>query len=119
MSDSGGAKTGAGRLEWLDSTRGLSIFWIACFHFFIAYDTGRYPWPVSLSSLAAFVEKCSGLSGRGHLGCAAEGVVAGLFERGPHEVGVFLALSGFGLAYSLARSQNGIPEGGVAPVVLG
>jgi len=112
MPESGGAKTGAGRLDWLDSTRGLSILWIACFHFLIAYDTGRYPWPVSFSSLAAFVEKCSGLPGRGCLSCAAEGAVAGLFQRGPHAVGVFLALSGFGLAFSLARVETGFPEGG-------
>lgn len=112
MSGSGGKRAEAGRIDWLDSTRGLSILWIACFHFLIAYDNGRYPWPVSLSSLAAFVEKCAVLPGRGGLGCRAEGAFAGLFQRGPHAVGVFLALSGFGLAFSLARAEDGVPVGG-------
>lgn len=112
MSGSGGKRAETSRLDWLDSTRGLSILWIACFHFLIAYDNGRYPWPVSLSSLSAFVEKCAGLPGRGSLGCVAEGAVAGLFQRGPHAVGVFLALSGFGLAFSLARTGTEVPEGG-------
>lgn len=112
MGRSVGATTANRRLDWLDSTRGLSILWIACFHFLIAHDNGRYPWPASLSSLAAFVEKCAGLPGRGSLGCAVEGSVAGLFQRGPHVVGVFLALSGFGLAFSLAPAENGVPVGG-------
>jgi len=101
-----------GRLLWLDTARGLSILWIAFFHFLISYDNGRYPWPLSLASFPAFVQECAQSFGRSPAGCIVEGSVAGLFQRGPHAVGVFLVLSGFGLTFSVAKA--GGPKNGWA-----
>ena len=86
--------------------RGISILLIAFFHSFIAYDNGRYPWPLSLASFPSFVSQCGGTSLWRTLGCGVEGLFATVFQRGPHAVGVFLVLSGFGLTYSLVKAGN-------------
>lgn len=96
--------TSGARLAWIDISKGISILLIAYFHFFSAFDNGRYPWPFRPSSFPAFLEQCSPQSPLQTLGCILEGCLAMLFQLGPHAVGVFLVLSGFGLTYSLAGS---------------
>ena len=95
------AATGA-RLPWLDETKGISILWIAFFHFFIAYGAGHYPWPIGLSNFASFVQSCSAETAISL--CRLEGLVAALIQRGAQPVGVFVVLSGFGLTYALAEA---------------
>lgn len=96
------------RLTWLDTMRGLSILWIAFFHFFITYDNGRFPWPVNLKTFPPFLSQCSATASG--LSCTVDALMAGLFQRGPQAVGVFIILSGFGLTYSLTKT--GFPQGG-------
>lgn len=98
------------RLLWLDGVKGVSILWIAVFHCFLASDTGRYPWPMDLPRLLAFIQECSPPSVLGKLGCTLEALVVAVFQRGPHPVGIFILLSGFGLTYGLTKT--GDPEGG-------
>ncbi len=94
------------RLLWLDIIRGMSITVIGFFHFFIAYDNGRYPWPFTVSSLPSFVSQCQGTTPQKAPGCLLEGILALLFERGPHAVAVFILVSGFALTYSCASLQG-------------
>lgn len=99
-----------GRLTWFDSVKGLSILWIAIFHFFLAYDQSRHPWLLSPSSLFAFVEGCARENGLQTIGCFLDGLLTIVFERGSQAVGVFIVLSGFGLAYGLTK-KGGISKG--------
>lgn len=92
------------RLDWIDSMKGISILWIAFFHFFSAYDTGRYPWPLNFSSFPSFLAACNPSSPMDTLWNIVDGILAALFQRGPQAVGVFLFLSGFSLTYSLIKS---------------
>ena len=98
------------RLTWFDSLRGISILWIAIFHFFMAYDAGRHPWILGLASFPAFMEGCAPSSFLGTIGCALDGLLAAIFERGSQAVAVFVVASGFGLTYSLVK--KGVPQGG-------
>lgn len=91
------------RLDWLDGTKGIAILWIVFFHFFIAYSGGRVPWPITPGYFAAYEKICAPESLGSHARCLASAVVAALVQFGFHGVAVFLVLSGFGLAYSLAR----------------
>jgi peptidoglycan/LPS O-acetylase OafA/YrhL len=102
----------AARLTWFDSLRGISILWIAIFHFFMAYDAGRHPWILGLFSFPAFLEGCapSPASFLGTVGCVLDGLLAAIFERGSQAVAVFVVASGFGLTYSLVK--KGMPPGG-------
>lgn len=101
------------RLAWIDITKGISILLIAFFHFFSAYDNGRYPWPFGLGSFSGFLADCAPTSVWETFGRILEGCFAILFQRGPNAVGVFLILSGFGLTYSLAKSGSPAdPKGG-------
>ena len=109
MKSSAGAPP-AVRLTWLDATKGISILWIVYFHFFGAYSSERYPWPLSLSTFPSFMSTCGPSTFWDTVECFLEGCVAALIQRGPNAVGVFLILSGFGLTYSLAKS--GGPKGG-------
>ena len=100
------------RLTWIDSMKGISIIWIAFFHCFSVYDTGRYPWPLGLLQFPDYLAGCAGESITGWLNCFTDGIFAELFQRGPHAVGVFLALSGFSLTLGLLNSspsQRGWP----------
>lgn len=108
MSTSQAPPGAAKRLAWIDIAKGISILLIIFFHFFGAYDNGRYPWPFGLSSFAGFIADHAAHSAWGSFGCIVEGCFAILFQRGPNAVGVFLVLSGFGLTYSLTKS--GDPE---------
>jgi len=96
------------RIAWFDSLRGISILWIAIFHFFMTYDAGRHPWPLDFASFPAFMDGCAPSSFLGTIGCILNGLVAAIFERGSNAVAVFIVASGFGLTYSLAR--KGMPQ---------
>jgi peptidoglycan/LPS O-acetylase OafA/YrhL len=98
------ASAAAAHFQWLDGVRGLSVLWIAFFHCILFYDNGRFPSPLTISSLADFVEQCAGGHVFGKLLCAVEAVVAAILLRGSQGVGVFLLLSGFGLTYTLVKS---------------
>ena len=101
------------RLTWFDSMRGISILWIAMFHFFMGYDAGRHPWILGFASFPAFMEGCAPSSFLGTIGCILDGLLAAIFERGSQAVAVFVVASGFGLTYSLVK--KGMPSGGWGP----
>jgi peptidoglycan/LPS O-acetylase OafA/YrhL len=92
------------RFLWLDSMRGMAILWIVFFHFFSAYDSGRYPWPLNLTALPGFVAQHNPASWLAALSCLAEGLLAALLQRGPQAVGVFLAISGFAITRARLRT---------------
>ena len=98
------------RLYWIDIMKGISILWIAFFHFFSAYSSDRYPWPLNLASFPGFLASCAPASFFDYLCTIVEGALASLFQRGPQAVGVFLVLSGFSLTYSLIK-KGGAKEG--------
>src|SRR5262249_52483942 len=98
------------RLSWLDGMKGISILWIAFFHFFGTYANGRYPNPLGPHYFSSFVSQCAPSSLLGTVGCLTQGFLVATALVGFHAVSVFLVLSGFGLTYSLART--GEPEGG-------
>jgi peptidoglycan/LPS O-acetylase OafA/YrhL len=98
------------RLSWLDGMKGISILWIAFFHFFGTYANRRYPDPLAPHYFSSFVSQCAPSSSLGTLGCIAKGFFVATSLVGFHAVAVFLVLSGFGLTYSLART--GEPDGG-------
>src|SRR5215510_3633210 len=98
------------RLSWLDGMKGISILWIAFFHFFGTYTNGYYPNPLGPHYLSSFISQCAPSSLLGTAGCIAQGFLVAIAQYGFHAVSVFLVLSGFGLTYSLART--GEPEGG-------
>src|SRR5262245_60355574 len=98
------------RLTWLDSMKGISILWIAFFHFFGIYANDRFPSPLGPHYFSSFLEQCAPSSTLGTFGCVAKGFFVAVSSVGFHAVAVFLVLSGFGLTYSLARSVN--PEDG-------
>lgn len=98
------------RLSWLDGMKGISILWIAFFHFFGTYANGRYPDALAPHYFSSFVSQCAPSSALGTLGCVVQGFLVAVSSVGFHAVAVFLLLSGFGLTYSLART--GEPDGG-------
>lgn len=98
------------RLTWLDGMKGISILWIAFFHFYTAYTNNHYPNPLGPNYFSLFIAQCAPSSALGTLGCAAQGVYTAVASVGFHAVAVFLILSGFGLAHSLAKTGN--PEDG-------
>ncbi|MEI6128000.1 MAG: acyltransferase [Pseudomonadota bacterium] len=91
------------RLYWIDIMKGLLILWIAFFHFFSAYSSGRYPWPLNSASFPSFLSNCAPASFPDYVCCIVEGVVAAIFQRGPQAVSVFIVLSGFSLTYALLK----------------
>jgi len=101
--------TGA-RLTWLDSMKGLSILWIAFFHFFGTYQNHRFPSALGSNYFSTFIQRCAPTSLLETVGCTAQGFYVAVASVGFHAVAVFLILSGFGLTFSLARS--GEPDGG-------
>ncbi len=91
------------RVCWLDGARGISILWIAFFHFFIAYGYGHYPWPLGFSNFTSFIQECTAAAALPL--CSLEWFIAAFQQRGAQPVGVFLALSGFSLTYALEKSD--------------
>jgi len=98
------------RLTWLDGMKGISILWIAFFHFYTTYTNNRYPDPLGPQYFSKFLTQCESSSTLGALGCLAHGFFVATASVGFHAVAVFLVLSGFGLTYSLAKTGN--PENG-------
>jgi len=98
------------RLTWLDSMKGISILWIAFFHFFGTYQNNRFPSAIGPNYFPSFLQQCAPTSTLETLGCTAKGFYVAVASVGFHAVAVFLILSGFGLTFSLART--GEPEGG-------
>jgi peptidoglycan/LPS O-acetylase OafA/YrhL len=90
--------------------KGLSILWIAFFHFFGTYANGRFPSALDRHYFSPFLQQCAPTSTLETLGCAAKGFYVAVASVGFHAVAVFLILSGFGLTFSLART--GEPDGG-------
>ena len=103
------APSGA-RLTWLDSMKGISILWIAFFHFFGTYQNHRFPSALGPDYFPSFMQQCAPTSALETVGCSAKGLYVAVASVGFHAVAVFLILSGFGLTFSLARAGN--PEGG-------
>ncbi len=102
--------SGATRLSWLDSIKGISILWIAFFHFFGAYENDRFPSALGPQYVSSFLQQCAPTSSLETAGCLAKASYVAVASVGFHAVAVFLILSGFGLTYSLAKTGN--PEGG-------
>ena len=102
------AKPGKVRLDWLDGVKGISILWIAFFHSF-SLRSG-FPWPLKEGYFSEYRAACDPASRWEEIRCALEAAAAGVVQLGFHAVGVFIILSGFGLAYSLAKT--GEPSGG-------
>jgi peptidoglycan/LPS O-acetylase OafA/YrhL len=98
------------RLGWLDAMKGIAILWIVFFHFFTTYDSGQFGWPLSRGYFASFMTQCRPASMLASVGCTMEGFFVAGAQLGFHAVGVFLVLSGFGLAYS--SSKPGALKGG-------
>jgi peptidoglycan/LPS O-acetylase OafA/YrhL len=90
--------------------KGISILWIAFFHFYTTYTNNRYPDPLGPEYFSKFLTQCAPTSVLESLGCGAHGFFVAISSVGFHAVAVFLVLSGFGLAYSLAKTGN--PEDG-------
>lgn len=98
------------RLSWLDGMKGISILWIVFFHFFNTYEDGYYPSPIKTGYFSSFIEQCAPASTLDTLGCVGQAIFVATIQLGFHPVAVFIILSGFGLAYSLAKT--GDPQGG-------
>lgn len=111
MQKSPQAAGGGDHFEWVDGVRGIAILWIAFFHCFIAYG-GDYPWPITLSSYADFAQQCAPSNLLEKIICPLEAIIAGIIQRGPNGVGVFILFSGFGLTYSLCRRKGREPAWG-------
>ena len=97
-------RNASARFEWIDVIKGISILWIAFFHYFETLAKGRFPSPLDPSTyLPSFLAQCAPSSALEAMGCVAESLFVGATRVGFHAVGVFLVLSGFGLTYSAAR----------------
>lgn len=106
---SAGTPNQSPRLLWLDIIKGEAILLIAFFHYLIAYNSGQIPWPLVLSSVPSIISECASSSALNGLRCTLESMVIWVFQRGPHALGPFILLSGFGLTYSLLK--KGDPQG--------
>lgn len=107
---SGGRGAGPARLGWLDGMKGISILWIAFFHFFGTWQNGRYPSALGDDYFAKYLAGCASQGVFESGVCLAKASLAGIAQLGFHAVGVFIVLSGFALAYSVAKT--GDPLGG-------
>ncbi len=92
------------RLAWLDVVKGVAILWIAYFHFFKAWANERFGAPFQSGFAREFLAQCAPASSLETVACVARAVFVGASLLGFHAVSVFLLLSGFGLAHSLART---------------
>jgi peptidoglycan/LPS O-acetylase OafA/YrhL len=98
------------RLQWLDGIKGIAILWIVLFHFFASYANDAFPSPLASHYFAAFIHRCAPASHAAMVECIARAIIVAISMAGRQGVHVFLVMSGFGLAYSLARTGN--PENG-------
>ncbi len=107
MSTSPAISAGSGsaprtHLAWVDGVKGLSILWIAFFHFFTTWANGRLPSPLAAGYFERFFAGCAPETIGSTLRCAAEAGFGAFGQLGFHAVSVFLVMSGFGLAGSAA-----------------
>jgi peptidoglycan/LPS O-acetylase OafA/YrhL len=100
------------RLDWLDGVKGLSILWIAFFHFYDTWSNGRLPGPLEHDYWRTFLARCAPESWPATLECVARGALNAVALLGYHAVGVFLLMSGFGLTLSLERRAGVHPGWG-------
>jgi peptidoglycan/LPS O-acetylase OafA/YrhL len=100
------AGRGEVRLYWLDGTKGIAILWIVFFHFFVAYEGGRLPWLLDPDYFARYERICAPESAASRALCLGSAVLTAAVQLGFNGVAVFLVLSGFGLSYSLARTDR-------------
>jgi peptidoglycan/LPS O-acetylase OafA/YrhL len=84
--------------------KGIAILWIVFFHYFEAYDNGRYPSPLSADYFRDFFALFAPSSTIAMAVRGVEGVFLWVLQQGYIGVGVFVILSGFGLSYSLAKT---------------
>ena len=104
---SAGTAPGRARLRWLDLLRGIAILWIVFFHFMSAYHDGHRPWVLRGGYLDAYLQGCQPASAAATALCVASAGLTAVGQLGFHAVGIFLVLSGFGLAYALPPSGPG------------
>lgn len=106
----GGGRAGSPRLGWVDVAKGLSILWIAYFHLFQeAVHGGRAVNPIPARytvRLAGFCVAAVDESWLHGASCVARALVGSFTLLGFHAVGVFLVLSGFGLASALGEQER-------------
>ena len=62
------------RLTWLDSMKGISILWIAFFHFYTSYTDKKYPDPLGPQYFSKFLDQCTSAADSSTLGCYAHGL---------------------------------------------
>ncbi len=98
------------RLDWLDGVKGLSILWIAFFHFYDTWSNGRLPGPLEHDYWRAFLARCAPETAGATLECVGRGTLNAVALVGYHAVGVFLLMSGLGLTLSLER-RAGVHRG--------
>ena len=94
------------RLRWLDGIKGLSILWIAYFHCYEAYINKSLPAPLDAHYFARLLHQLNPQSAGAYLADIIEGIYAAVAGVGFHAVGVFIVMSGFGLMFSLARTDG-------------
>jgi len=100
-------KTAKIRLDWLDGMKGIAILWIVYFH---SFSCREVPGGLTYGFLATYRALPAETSLLGELTRAFTAVFIVVSRLGFHAVPVFLVMSGFGLAYSLAKT--GEPSGG-------
>jgi peptidoglycan/LPS O-acetylase OafA/YrhL len=94
----------AQRLAWPDTVKGLCILWIVYFHAFMSFSDHRLPWPRDEDF---FAQSCAPLGLHASwLACLARAGFIAFSSLGFHGVGVFIALSGFTLSFTLARKPS-------------
>ena len=92
------------RIAWPDTVKGLSILWIVYFHCFKAFAGNRYPWPLDTGF---YRHACIQLGpGASAVACTVRAAFVGFSFLGFHGVGVFVALSGFTLSFTLRRKDG-------------
>jgi peptidoglycan/LPS O-acetylase OafA/YrhL len=94
------------RLEWLDVIKGLSILWIVFFHCFGTYVHDQVPSPTGPEYYRRYLALCGADDWLGTVFCAGKATAVAIARLGYHAVGVFLLLSGLGLALTLAATPS-------------
>ncbi len=101
----------SGRIEWLGILRGICSLWIVYYHLYTPFATGtggRLP-PLDANWLNALVERYQGF-GHGFWSSVLAAKHDVIATMSLHAVGIFILLSGFGLAASLLRRGHDAPS---------
>jgi len=94
----------ADRITWPDTVKGVCILWIVYFHTYMSFSDHHLPWPLDPDF---FAQSCAPLGPHASwLVCAARAGFIAFSSLGFHGVGVFIALSGFTLSFTLARKGD-------------